>query len=56
MKIYNFSGHFIKNIGNNDEIRKYINIFEINENKYIVSGGNKGIIVFILHSLIIFLC
>jgi len=46
IKIYNSSGEFVKNIGNNDENRRYINIFEINEKKYIVSGGNKGINVF----------
>jgi len=46
IKIYNSSGNFIKNIGNDDENRRYINIFEINEKKYIVSGGNKGINVF----------
>ena len=46
IKIYNSLGNFVKNIGNNDEHRKYINIFEINEKKYIVSGGTKGINVF----------
>ena len=46
IKIYDSSGNFIKNIGNNDEYRRYINIFEINDNKYIISGGNKGINVF----------
>jgi len=46
IKIYNSSGNFIKNIGNKDENRRYINIFEINEKKYIISGGTKGINVF----------
>ena len=46
IKIYNSSGNFVKNIGDNDEIRRYINILEINEKKYIVSGGVKGINVF----------
>ena len=46
IKIYNSSGNFIRNIGNNNEHRRYINIFEINEKKYIVSGGEKGINVF----------
>ena len=46
IKIYNSSGNFVKNIGNNDEYRRYINIFEINGKKYIVSGGNKGINIF----------
>ena len=46
INIYNSSGNLYKNIGNNDENRRYIEIFEINENKYIISGGNKGINVF----------
>ena len=46
IKIYNSLGNFVKNIGNNDEYRRYINILEINEKKYIVSGGTKGINVF----------
>ena len=46
IKIYNSSGNFYKNIGDNDESRRYIEIFEINENKYIISGGSKGINVF----------
>ena len=46
INVYNSSGNLYKNIGNNDEERYYIEIFEINENKYIISGGNKGINVF----------
>ena len=46
INVYNSSGNLYKNIGNNDEYRCYIEIFEINENKYIISGGNKGINVF----------
>ena len=46
INIYNSSGNLYKNIGNNDENRRYIEIFEINENKYIISGGTKGIKVF----------
>ena len=46
INIYNSSGDLYKNIGNNDEDRRYIEIFEINENKYIISGGTKGINVF----------
>ena len=46
INVYNSSGSLYKNIGNNDECRRYIEIFEINENKYIISGGNKGINVF----------
>ena len=46
IKIYDSSGNFFKNISNNDESRRYIEAFEINEEKYIISGGNKGITVF----------
>ena len=46
INVYNSNGNLYKNIGNNDEDRRYIEIFEINENKYIISGGNKGINVF----------
>lgn len=46
IKIYNSNGSFFKNIGGNDERRRYIDIFQLNEKKYIVSGGNKGITVF----------
>ena len=46
IKIYDSSGNLYKNIGNNDENRRYIEIDEIKENKYIISGGNKGINIF----------
>ena len=46
INVYNSSGSLYKNIGNNDEDRRYIEIYEINENKYIISGGNKGINAF----------
>ena len=46
IKVYNSSGNLYKNLGNNNECRRYIDIFEINENKYIISGGNIGINVF----------
>jgi len=46
IKIYDHSGNYVKNIGNNEEKRRYINIFEIIQNKYIISGGTKGINVF----------
>jgi len=46
IKIYNSSGNFYKNIGNNNEGRRYIDIIEINENKYIISGSGKGLQVF----------
>ena len=46
INVYNSSGNLYKNIGDNDEERFFIEIFEIKENKYIISGGNKGINVF----------
>ena len=46
INVYNSNGNIYKNIGNNDEYRSFIEIFEINEKKYIISGGNKGINVF----------
>ena len=46
IKIYNSSGNFYKNIGNKDEYRRYVEIFEINDNKYIISGSNNGVTVF----------
>ena len=56
IKVYNSSGKFYKNIGSNEESRRYIEIFEINENKYIVSGGNKGVNVFNYPSLSTYHC
>ena len=46
IKIYNQKGEFIKNIGNNDVSRYYIDSSEIEEKRYLVVGGNKGIQVF----------
>ena len=47
IKIYNQTGEFIKNIGNNDVYyRCYIDSSEIEDKKYILVGGNKGIQTF----------
>ena len=46
IKIYNSKGEFDKNIGNNDVYRNYIDSSEIEEKKYLIVGGNKGIQVF----------
>ena len=47
IKIYNQKGEFIKNIGNNDvDYRFYIDSGEIEEKKYLIVGGTKGIQVF----------
>ena len=56
IKIYDSSGNFYRNIGNNDERRRSIEIFEIEENKYIISGGNKGINVFNYPSFTNYFC
>ena len=46
IKIYDSTGNFFKNIGKNDERRRDIDLFKLNEKKYIVSGSNRGITVF----------
>ena len=46
IKVYDSSGNFYGNLGNKDEDRRFIDIYEINDNKYIFTGGNKGIMVF----------
>ena len=46
IKIYNQTGEFIKNIGNNNDNRYYIDSSEIEDKKYILVGGNKGIQTF----------
>ena len=47
IKIYNQTGEFIKNIGNNDaNYRYYIDSSEIEDKKYILVGSNKGIQTF----------
>ena len=46
IKVYDSNGNLYKNIGKNDEYRRYIDSCEINEKRYIISGGNKGITVF----------
>ena len=46
IKIFISSGNFYKNIGNKNESRRYIDIIEINENKYIMAGGSEGLKVF----------
>ena len=49
MEIYN-------NIGDKNEIRRFIDSCEINDKKYLISGGNKGITVFNYPSLIQYNC
>ena len=56
IKVYDAEGNLYRNIGKNDEYRSYIDIFEINEKKYIVSGGNKGITVFNYPDLTEYFC
>ena len=49
MEIYN-------NIGDKNEIRRFLDSCEINDKKYLISGGNKGITVFNYPSLIQYNC
>ena len=46
IKQYNSKGEFIKNIGNKISHRYYIDSSEIEEKKYLLVGGNKGIEVY----------
>ena len=46
IKVYDSKGNLYKKIGTNDEYRRYIDICELNEKKYIISGGTSGITVF----------
>ena len=50
------NGNVYKNIGDNNESRRYIDSCEINDKKYLISGGNKGITVFNYPSLIQYNC
>ena len=45
-----------KEIGNNEENRRYIDICELNEKNYIISGGNKGVTVFNYPELTEYFC
>lgn len=56
INIYISLGSLFKKIGNNDEYRCYIEILEINGNKYIISGGNKCINVFNYPSFLNYNC
>ena len=46
IKIYNSNGDFNKNLGTNDVYRYFIDSSEINEKKYLITGGSKGVQVF----------
>ena len=46
IKVFNAKGNLYKNIGTNDEYRRYIDLCELNNKRYIISGGTKGITVF----------
>ena len=56
IKVYDSTGNFYKNIGNNNEYRRYIDICELNEKRYIISGGTKGITVFNYPELTEYFC
>ena len=46
IKMYNSNGNFNKNVGTNDEYRYFIDSSEVNEKKFLIVGGNKGVQVF----------
>ena len=46
IKLYDFKGNLNNNIGNNNEYRYYIDSCELDEKKYLIVGGNKGVQVF----------
>ena len=46
IKVYDGSGNFCRNLGNNEESRRHIDSCEIKGKNFIISGGNKGITVF----------
>ena len=56
IKVYDAKGNLYKNIGNNNENRRYIDICELNEKRYIISGGTKGITVFNYPELTEYFC
>jgi len=56
IKVYDATGNLYKNIGNNNEYRRYIDICELNEKRYIISGGTKGITVFNYPELTEYFC
>ena len=56
IKIFNSSGNFYNNLGNIGEPRRFIDIAQINEDKYIISGGCKGINIFNYPSLTDYYC
>ena len=46
IKMYNSNGEFNKNLGTNDDYRYFIDSSEVNEKKFLITGGNKGVQVF----------
>ena len=46
IKVYNSNGIFNKEFGNNNEYRTYIDSFIIDNKKYLITGGDKGVHVF----------
>ena len=46
IKIYNSNGTFIKEFGNSNECRCYIDSFIIDNKKYLITGGNCGVHVY----------
>ncbi len=46
IKMYNSNGNFNKNLGSNDNYKYFIDSSEVNEKKFLIVGGSKGVQVF----------
>ena len=46
IKMYSSEGNLVKNTGNNNSQRFYIDSCELDEKKYLIAGGNKGVEVY----------
>jgi len=44
--MYNSNGNFNKNLGSNDDCKYFIDSSEVNEKKFLIVGGSKGVQVF----------
>jgi len=56
IKVYDATGNLYKNIGKNNEYRRFIDMCELNGKKYILSGGTKGITAFDYPELTEYFC
>ena len=56
IKLYNSNGSFNKNFGKNESYKYYIDSFELDEKKYLISAGNQGIEVYYYPDLNLYHC